>query len=190
MIRLSEKQKILVPSFKLWLRRERLHVLGKGGSSLLKAIEEYGSITEAARKIGVSYKYAWDRLADMEKALEEPILLTRRGGKDGGGGADLTETGKELLKDYERIERYLNRVLNDREYWGMIGLKISARNRLKGIVENVDKGTVTSKVRIKVQTPVTISAVITTEAVEDLNINPGDKVDAVIKATEVMVGKD
>jgi molybdate transport system regulatory protein len=49
---------------------------------------------------------------------------------------------------------------------------------------------VTSKIKIKIQVPVNISAVITTEAVEDLNIKPGDRVDAVIKATEVMVAKD
>jgi molybdate transport system regulatory protein len=187
---LIKKQRTFAPSFKVWLERERLHVLGKGGASLLKAISEQGSITKAAKRIGVSYKYAWDRLADIERVLGEPVLKTRRGGKDGGGGAELTETGKVLLKDYERIEKYLNRVLKDENSWEMIGLKISARNRLNGIVEDVNKGSVTSKVKIKIQVPVMISAVITTEAVEDLNIKPGDKVDAVIKATEVMVAKD
>jgi len=184
------KKKTLAPSFKVWLESEHLHVLGKGGASLLKAVSDLGSITKAAKKTGVSYKYAWDRLADIEKVLGEPVLQTSRGGKTGGGGAKLTETGKELLKDYERIDKYLNRVLKDEESWEMIGLKISARNRLNGIVKDIDKGEVTSKVKIKINVPATVSAVITTEAVEDLNIKPGDKVDAVIKATEVMVAKD
>ncbi len=96
----------------------------------------------------------------------------------------------ELIKDYDRIEKYVDRVLKDEEYWEMIGLKISARNRLKGIVENVDKGPITSKVKIKINTPVTITAVITKEAVEDLGIKPGEEVEAVIKATEVMVAKE
>ncbi len=167
-----------------------MHVLGKGGVSLLKAINKHGSITEAAKQIGVSYKYAWDQLADMEKAFGSPLLETRRGGSSGGGGAELTETAMELIKDYDRIEKYVDRVLKDEEYWEMIGLKISARNRLKGIVENVDKGPITSKVKIKINTPVTITAVITKEAVEDLGIKPGEEVEAVIKATEVMVAKE
>lgn len=167
-----------------------MHVLGKGGVSILKAINKYGSITEAAKRVGVSYKYAWDRVADIEKAFGEPILLTRRGGKTGGGGAELTETALTLIKDYDRFEKYIQRVLKDREYWEMIGLKISARNRLKGIVEEVEKGPVASKVKIKIMTPVTITAVITKEAVEDLQIKPGEEVEAVIKSTEVMIAKD
>jgi molybdate transport system regulatory protein len=179
-----------VPSFKLWLETNRIHVLGKGGVSILKAIKRHGSITEAAKHAGISYKYAWDRISDMEKAFGEPFLKTRRGGKMGGGGAELTETALTLIKDYNRIEKYIERVLRDSEYWEMIGLKISARNRLKGIVEDVEKGPVTSKVKIKIKAPVTITAVITKEAVEDLEIKPGEKVEAVIKSTEVMVAKE
>jgi len=167
-----------------------MHVLGKGGVSILKAIKTYGSITEAAKHAGVSYKYAWDRVSDMEKAFGEPFLKTRRGGKMGGGGAELTDTAQTLIKDYDRIEKYLERVLKDNEYWEMVGLKISARNRLKGIVDNVEKGPVTSKVKIRIETPVTLTAVITKEAVEDLDIKPGEKVEAVIKSTEVMIAKD
>ena len=185
-----QKKKALVPSFKVWLRKNRMHVLGKGGVSLLKAIDKHGSITKAAIKIGVSYKYAWDRLADMEKAFGQSLLKTRRGGKFGGGGAELTETARDLIKDYDRIEKYVNRVLKEEDSWESIDLKISARNRLRGIVESVEKGPVTAKVRIKVQTPVIVTAVITKEAVEDLGIKPGEEVEAVIKSTEVMVAKE
>lgn len=69
-------------------------------------------------------------------------------------------------------------------------MKISARNRLKGTVEKVEKGPITSLVKIEVQMPVTITAVISKEAVEDLDLKPGDKVEAVIKATDVMVAKE
>jgi len=189
-MQLSSSRDSLTPSVKVWFRKDRSDVLGKGGASLLLAVAKYGSITEAAEQIGVSYKYAWDRLADIAKALGKPILRTRRGGKNGGGGAELTEAARKLLREYDRTEKYLNRVLKDNEYWEMIGLKISARNRLAGIVENVEKGPITSKVRIKVQTPITITAIITKEAVDDLEIRTGDKVEAVIKATEVMVAKE
>jgi len=153
-------------------------------------VAKYGSITEAAKRAGVSYKYAWDRLEEIARALGKPVLRTRRGGKTGGGGAELTDSGIRLLKDYDRVEKYVYRVLRDEQYWETIGLKISARNRLKGIVEKVDKGPITSKVKIRVQSPTVITAIITKEAVEDLEIKTGDNVEAVIKATEVMVAKE
>jgi len=72
----------------------------------------------------------------------------------------------------------------------VIVLKLSARNQLEGKVENVEVGVITAKVKIKVQVPATITAVITKEAVEDLQIKRGDKVKAIIKSTEVIVGKE
>jgi len=69
-------------------------------------------------------------------------------------------------------------------------LKISARNRFVGTVESVEKGPITSLVKMKIQTPITITALISKEAAEDLALKSGDKVEAIIKATEIMVGKD
>ncbi len=54
----------------------------------------------------------------------------------------------------------------------------------------MEKGPVASKIKITIQTPVTITAVITKEAVEDLEIKTGDTVEAVIKSTEVMIAKE
>lgn len=186
---MARKAKKIAPSFKLWLRQDHLEILDEGKASLLEAIEKYGSISEAAKRVRISYKYAWNRLGDIERALGQPILRRRRGGR-AGGGTELTETATALLKNFHRVKTYVGRVLNDREYWEAIGLKISARNRFKGTVENVDKGVVTAAVKIRVQTPITITAVISKEAVEDLGLKPGDNVEAVIKATEVMVAKE
>ena len=69
-------------------------------------------------------------------------------------------------------------------------MKISARNRFAGTVERVEKGQITSSVKIKIQVPITITAVISKEAVEDLALKTGDKVEAIIKATEVMVARE
>jgi len=187
---MSRSPRSLSPSFKLWLRKNRLHVIGEGGASILKAIAKHGSITKAARQVGVSYKYAWDRLAEIQEALGHPVLRTRRGGKAGGGGAELTDEAISLLKDYDRTVRYVDRVLKDNEYWEAVGLRISARNFLQGTVERVDDGPVVSKVRIRVQAPAMITAVITKEAVDELEIRSGDRVRAVIKATEVMIAKE
>lgn len=69
-------------------------------------------------------------------------------------------------------------------------MKISARNGLKGKVEKVDEGQVTASVKIKIEAPVELTAVITKESVGDLDVKVGDEVVAIIKATEVMVGKE
>ena len=69
-------------------------------------------------------------------------------------------------------------------------MKISARNRLKGVVKSVEKGDIVSKVKMEITSPTIVTALISSEAVEDLNIRVGDKVEAVIKATEVMVAKE
>jgi molybdate transport system regulatory protein len=95
-----------------------------------------------------------------------------------------------LLREYKRVEGYVGEILGDEEYWEAVGLKISARNRLKGTVQEVDKGVITAKVKIKIEKPVVITAIISKEAGEELDIKTGNKVEAVIKATEVMVAKE
>lgn len=69
-------------------------------------------------------------------------------------------------------------------------MKISARNQLKGEVENVDLGAVMASIKIKVDEPGLITALITKESAEGLNLKKGDKVSAIIKSTEIIVGKE
>ena len=68
-------------------------------------------------------------------------------------------------------------------------MRLSARNRLKGKVVEVTRGAVTAHVRIDVGGTV-VTASITNEAAEELNLKAGDEAYAVIKASDVMVGKD
>lgn len=68
-------------------------------------------------------------------------------------------------------------------------MKISARNQLKGKVTAVQKGNVTAIIKIKVETPAIVTALITRESTEELNIKVGDEVEAIVKATEVMIAK-
>jgi len=175
---------------KVWLEYKGKPLLGKGGAQILEAIEEVKSISKAAKKVGMSYRYVWNYLAKIEKTLQEPVVKTYKGGRKGGGGAHLTRLGEKLLKEYKRVEDYVGEILGDEEYWEAVGLKISARNRLKGTVQEVDKGVVTAKVKIKIEKPVVVTAIISKEAVEELDIKAGDKVQAVIKATEVMIAKE
>jgi len=177
------------PMCKVWLEYKGEPILGKGGAKILEAIQEEEAISKAAKKVGMSYRYVWNYLAKTEKTLQEPIVQTYRGGRT-RGGAKLTKLGEDLLKEYKRVEGYVGEILGDEEHWEAVGLKISARNRLKGVVKEVEKGVVAAKVKIKINTPVVVTALISKEAVEELNIKPGNNVEAVIKATEVMVAKE
>ena len=67
--------------------------------------------------------------------------------------------------------------------------KLSARNQLKGRIVEVRKGQTTAHVQIEIGTGVTITSSITNEAVDDLGLKVGDEAWAVIKASDVMIGK-
>jgi molybdate transport system regulatory protein len=177
------------PSCKIWIEYKGKPVLGKGGAQILEEIAKQESISKAAEKLGMSYRYVWSYLQKIERAIGEPVIETYRGGKAGGGGAKLTELGKSLLTEYRRVEGYVGEILSDTEYWEAVGLKISARNRLKGKVKVIEKGDVTAKIKIEINTPTTVTALISREAAEELDIKVGDHVEAVIKATEVMIAK-
>jgi molybdate transport system regulatory protein len=182
-------QKKHKPSCKIWIEYQGKPILGKGGAEILKEIDKENSISRASEKLGMSYRYVWNYLQKIRKATEEPIVETYKGGKSGGGGARLTALGKSLLEEYNRLEGYLNEILSDPEYWEVISLKISARNRLKGKVVAVDKDDITAKVKVEITAPAIVTALISREAVEDLKIKVGDEVEAVVKATEVMIAK-
>jgi molybdopterin-binding protein len=69
-------------------------------------------------------------------------------------------------------------------------MPLSARNKLKGVVKAIEKGEVAATVKIEISHPATITSMITKEAAEELKLKVGDTVDAVIKASEVMVFKE
>jgi len=176
-------------SCKVWLEYKDKPVIGKGGAEILGAIERENSISKASETLGMSYRYVWNYLQDIQKALEEPIVETFKGGKSGGGGATLNHLGRSLLCEYKQVESYLDAVLSNSVNLEVKGLKLSARNRFKGKVIAVEKGVITAKVKVEVKMPVTVTAVITKDAVEDLDIKVGDEVEAIVKSTEVMIAK-
>jgi len=175
---------------KVWLEYNGEPLIGKGGAEILETIKQVESISKTAKKAGMSYRYVWNYLAKIEKTLGEPVVKTFKGGSKGGGGAILTELGVTLLREYNRAECYMGEIMGDETYWEAVGLKISARNRLKGTVQKVEKGIITAKVKIKIEAPATITAIISKEAVEELDVKAGDSIEAVIKATEVMIAKE
>lgn len=137
----------------------------------------------------MSYRYLWNYVQRIQNALGEDVVETYKGGKSGGGGARLTEVGKALLEEYSRLEGYLSEFLSHPNEVEVVRLRLSARNQLKGKIIAVEKGVITAKVKLEIEVPAVVTAVITKEAVEDLNLKVGDKVAAIIKSTEIVIGK-
>ncbi|MGB9938486.1 TOBE domain-containing protein [Methanosarcina sp.] len=171
---------------KLWFTEDGKTVMGAGRAELLKAIEEERSLRKACKKLGISYKHAWMMLKKMNEALGEPAIVTVRGGKD--QGTFLTDLGRKLLAEYETGKQLINETIGDETAWENVSFKLSARNQLPGKVLEVEKNGLVCKITIEME-PSVITSVVTEEAVEKLDIKPGDRIYAVIKSTEVMVAK-
>jgi molybdate transport system regulatory protein len=176
-------------SCKAWIEYKGKPLIGKGGAEILETIDKENSISRAAETLGMSYRYVWNYIQEIQSVMEEPIVETYKGGKMGGGGAKLTGLGKSLLVEYKQVESYLDRVLSEQGSLEVKSLKLSARNHFKGKVISVEKGLITAKVKVEVTMPVTVTSVITKEAVEDLDIKVGDEVTAIVKSTEIMIAK-
>ena len=78
--------------------------VGPGKIRLLEEIGRSGSISQAGRSLGMSYRRAWLLIDDLNTAFRHAVVRARSGGSQGGGAA-LTEFGAELVRDYRAIER-------------------------------------------------------------------------------------
>ena len=95
--------------FKLWIESDDgKPIIGKGGISLIKSIMETGSISAAAKKMNVSYKFAWEYVKKMNEYLGG--IEMHKGGK-GAGGTKISEKIVELVKIYEEAEKEIDEVL-------------------------------------------------------------------------------
>ncbi len=77
--------------------------MGPGKADLLRAIEAAGSISAAARELGMSYRRAWLLVDTMNQSFKSPVVETLTGGQK-GGGARVTELGYEVLDRYLAME--------------------------------------------------------------------------------------
>jgi len=177
----------LKPRIKLWIQSGEEPIAGEGRIELLLMIERERSLNRAAKKLGMSYRHAWGIIRKLERKLGFKVVRSARGGER-GGGTSLTEEGRALAREYERMSEALNEIVKEKTFWEDISVKLSARNRLKGVVEEVQLGEVGANIKISVK-PGVVTAFITREAAEALELKKGDRVEAVIKATEVMVAK-
>jgi molybdate transport system regulatory protein len=91
----------LHPRFRV-LRGDQI-ALGPGKAALLEAIDRAGTLSEAARLVGMSYMRAWKLLQTMNACFREPLVATSRGGSEHGHAA-LTAMGREVLALYRQME--------------------------------------------------------------------------------------
>ena len=85
--------------------------IGPGKSDLLEAIAATGSISESARRLGMSYRRAWLLVDTMNRCFREPVVASAAGGA-GGGGAALTAFGREVLERYRKMLAKVDRALD------------------------------------------------------------------------------
>jgi molybdate transport system regulatory protein len=78
--------------------------IGPGKIRLLEAIAETGSISQAGRALGMSYRRAWLLVADLNRCFRKPVVAAQSGGSRGGGAA-LTPLGAKLVAHYRALER-------------------------------------------------------------------------------------
>jgi molybdate transport system regulatory protein len=184
----------------LSLRRADKAFLGGDRIGLLEAIERFGSITRAAREVGVSYKTAWDAVDAMNNAAERPLVERAVGGL-GGGGTMLTDDGKETVRLYrvlqdehqEFIKRLEGRLGNVGRFYSLlrrVAMRVSARNVFQGKVAEVRKGAVSTEVTLALNGGETLCSVITNESAGVLGLKTGMEAYAFFKASAVILGKD
>ena len=173
---------------KLWLETDEGYVFGEGAFELLDRIDRFGTISDAASSIKMSYRRAWGILKKIERRLGAPILETRRGGRN-KGGSRLTKLGRSVLKEYSIKREAIKTAQREEWGWEDLSRKISERNKLDGEVVSIRADDVASVVKIRVSVPSTITATITREAVNEMNLRKGTKIQAIIKVRSVMIRK-
>jgi len=175
--------------------------VGSQRIALLEAIAAAGSISAAAKAVGLSYKGAWDSVQALNNLFDKPLVITRAGGRH-GGSAEVTEEGMALVTAFHAVKLELGQALSEIEHrlaegsgplrtllWSL-GMKTSARNALRGLVDRVVEGAVNAEVVLKIGEGAEIVAVVTRHSVRDLGLAPGRTVIALIKSSFVILARD
>ncbi len=167
---------------------------------LLQAIRAKGSISAAAKEIGISYKTAWDRIDAMNNLADEPLVVRSAGGAH-GGGTRLTEFGEKILSGFHALqtqhEEFVSRLGEQFTDMNTItrfikdsGLKTSARNQYRGTIKTVTPGAINTEVVISLGEQLSLIAVVTNDSQERLELNPGVEVIALVKASWIILTRD
>ena len=171
--------------------------------AILRGIAHSGSISQAARDVGVSYKAAWQAIDTLTNLAGVPLVERSVGGA-GGGGAQITEAGEALLRTAEAVQTMRAEVLQRMQVQGgvdtpaplawsgaQLGLLTSMRNQWPCTVMRVESMGAQIRVWLRAHADAsgdwTLAARITPESYELLGLSPGAPVLALCKATAVKV---
>ena len=88
---------------RLWIEGPADRFLGIGRLELLEHIQATGSISQAAKQMGMSYKKAWDLVSSMNAQARTPLVGTQAGGAHGGGAA-LTPAGQQAVTEFRALQ--------------------------------------------------------------------------------------
>lgn len=184
----------------LWMGQDEASAVGDMRISLLEQIDQTGSITKAAKAVGVSYKTAWDTVDAMKNLSGRPLVESASGGAR-GGGTRLTEEGRRLVETYRFIQHEhqaflasLNDGIEDfQNFYQLIrrlSMKSSARNQFFGRITAIKGGSVNDEVEIALNGDDRIAATITSESRQSLKLKVGDEVWALVKSSWVILTTD
>lgn len=166
--------------------------------AMLEAVDELGSISGAAKRLGLSYKGAWDVVQAMNNLFDGPLIEAAPGGKS-GGTAIVTPRGKAVVTAFRRVQVELEATLAKLEshladepaadlFWSL-GMRTSARNALRGEISHITPGAVSTEVTLNIANGVTITAMVTRRSVEELDLAVGKPAIALIKASFVILAR-
>jgi len=174
------------------------HALTDKRIDILRQIGECGSISQAARTVGVSYKAAWQAVDTLTNLAGTPLVAKAVGGA-GGGGAQLTDAGRQLLSAADAMAQARGAVLSR---WqgaphtgpalARLAVRTSMRNQLPCVVQQLEVIGQIVRVHLAFEAvgraaPPMLSSRITRESAELLGLQPGLMVQALCKATAVRV---
>lgn len=185
-------------SASLTLKRGALPRVGLERVALIEAVGELGSITAAAKRLGLSYKGAWDALQALNNLFDAPLVQAAPGGRT-GGAARVTDRGRAVVEAFRRVQGEIDAALVKLDdalagqpagdlFWSL-GLRTSARNALRGFVARIVPGEVNGEVILDLGDGVEIAAVITRRSIEALGLEAGRAAIALIKASFVGLAK-
>lgn len=193
----NKHEQTLQVSSTLFLGKDAQNMLSDKRIALLEQIDVSGSISQAAKQVGLSYKGAWDAVETMNSMFGEPLVVTMTGGK-GGGGTQLSSAGVRIVDVYKALKREQKRFLeaasngiedfeNIYQLIRRLSVKTSARNQFFGKVSAIKQGPVNVEVELTLTGGDKIHAVITHDGLTDLNIQVGSEAWALVKASWVIL---
>jgi len=166
--------------------------------ALVEAVDELGSISAAAKKLGLSYKGAWDVLQALNNLFETPLVEAAPGGRS-GGAARVTPHGRAVVAAFHRVQGEIDAALAKLEsalagapsgdlFWSL-GMRTSARNALRGEIVHITPGAVNGEVTLRLADGLELTAILTRRSIEDLGLEVGGPAIALIKAGFVILAK-